>query len=103
MTHTLFYDDNTMVVPKRVAAYDPGPKGNFPVDWSTTYDIVGGGGLMSTVDDLLAWDRKLLYQQARQGNVTRQVAKSRRPQQWQPNRLRPGSVAGRLPRRPQNR
>ncbi|HST10381.1 MAG TPA: serine hydrolase, partial [Terriglobales bacterium] len=57
MTHTLFYDDNTLVVPNRVAAYDPGPTGNFLVDWSTTYDIVGGGGLMSSVDDLLAWDR----------------------------------------------
>lgn len=57
MTHTLFYDDNTLVVPNRVAAYDPGQKGSFLVDWSTTYDIVGGGGLMSSVDDLLSWDR----------------------------------------------
>jgi CubicO group peptidase (beta-lactamase class C family) len=29
MTHTLFYDDNTLVVPNRVAAYDPGQKVNF--------------------------------------------------------------------------
>jgi CubicO group peptidase (beta-lactamase class C family) len=57
MTHTLFYDDNTLVVPNRVAAYDPSPNGKFLVDWSTTYAIVGGGGLMSSVDDLLAWDR----------------------------------------------
>jgi CubicO group peptidase (beta-lactamase class C family) len=56
MAHTLFYDDNTLVVPGRVAAYDPGEDGKFKVDWSTTYDIVGGGGLMSTVDDLLLWD-----------------------------------------------
>ena len=57
MTHTLFYDDNTQVVPNRVAAYNPGQKGNFLVDWSTSYDIVGGGGLLSSVDDLLLWDR----------------------------------------------
>jgi hypothetical protein len=57
MTHTLFYDDNTLVVPNRVAAYDLGQEGNFLVDWSTSYDIVGGGGLMSSVDDLLFWDR----------------------------------------------
>ncbi|MGH9642072.1 MAG: serine hydrolase domain-containing protein, partial [Terriglobales bacterium] len=57
MTHTLFYDDNTLVVPNRVAAYDRDKKGDFLVDWSTTYDIVGGGGLMSNVNDLLLWDR----------------------------------------------
>jgi CubicO group peptidase (beta-lactamase class C family) len=57
MSHTLFYDDHTLVVPGRVAAYDPGPHDTFRVDWSTTYDIVGGGGLMSSVDDLLLWDR----------------------------------------------
>ena len=36
MSHTLFYDDHTVVVPGRVAAYDPGPHGTFRVDWSTT-------------------------------------------------------------------
>lgn len=57
MSHTLFYDDHSLVVPGRVSAYDPGGDGNFLVDWSTTYAIVGGGGLLSTVDDLLLWDR----------------------------------------------
>jgi CubicO group peptidase (beta-lactamase class C family) len=57
MSHTLFYDDHTLVVPGRVSAYDPGAHANFLVDWSTTYAIVGGGGLLSTVDDLLLWDR----------------------------------------------
>jgi len=57
MTHTRFYDDRTLVVPNRVAAYAPGNNGKFLVDWSTSYDAVGAGGLMSTVDDLLLWDR----------------------------------------------
>jgi CubicO group peptidase (beta-lactamase class C family) len=69
MTHTLFYDDNTLVVPNRVAAYDPGPTGNFLVDWSTTYDIVGGGGLMSSVDDLLAWDRNFYANKLGKGTL----------------------------------
>jgi CubicO group peptidase (beta-lactamase class C family) len=56
MTHTLFYDSNKIVVPGRVAAYDNGSNGKFLVDWSTAFDIVGSGGLMSTVDDLLLWD-----------------------------------------------
>src|SRR5246500_5438190 len=34
MKHTLFFDDNTLVVPNRVAAYDPGKDGKFLVDWS---------------------------------------------------------------------
>lgn len=56
MSHTLFYADHTLVVPGRVAAYDSGLHDSFRVDWSTTYEVVGGGGLMSTVDDLLLWD-----------------------------------------------
>ncbi len=53
MLHTRFYDDHTVVLPGRVAAYDPGNDGQFLVNWSTGYDIVGAGGLMSTVDDML--------------------------------------------------
>ncbi len=69
MTHTLFYEDNTLVVPNRVAAYDPGEAGNFLVDWSTSYDIVGGGGLMSSVDDLLFWDRNFYANQLGKGTL----------------------------------
>ena len=73
MTHTLFYDDSTMVVPKRVAAYDPGKNGNFLVDWSTTYDLVGGGGLMSTVDDLLLWDRNFNSSRLGKGTLLKEL------------------------------
>lgn len=69
MTHTLFYDDNTLVVPNRVAAYDPGKQGNFLVDWSTSYDIVGGGGLMSSLDDLLLWDRNFYTNKLGKGTL----------------------------------
>jgi CubicO group peptidase (beta-lactamase class C family) len=57
MTHTRFYDDRTVVVPDRVPAYGPGSNGGFQVGWSTNYDIVGSGGLMSSVNDLLPWDQ----------------------------------------------
>ncbi len=69
MTHTLFYEDNKLVVPNRVAAYDPGQEGNFLVDWSTSYDIVGGGGLMSSVDDLLSWDRNFYANKLGKGTL----------------------------------
>jgi CubicO group peptidase (beta-lactamase class C family) len=68
MAHTRFYDDNSVVVPGRVPAYKPGNKGDFLVDWSTNYDGVGAGGLLSSVDDLLLWDRN--FYANRLGNGT---------------------------------
>ena len=57
MTHTRFYEDHTVVVPGRIPAYEPLPGGGFRIDWSTNFDKVGDGGLLSSVDDLLLWDR----------------------------------------------
>lgn len=73
MSHTLFYDDHTLVVPGRVAAYDSGTRGNFIVDWSTTYEMVGGGGLMSSVDDLLSWDRNFYANRLGKGTLTKEL------------------------------
>lgn len=73
MTHTLFYDDNRLVVPNRVAAYETGEKGTFRVDWSTTYNIVGGGGMMSTVGDLLLWDRNFYSNQLGKGTLVKEL------------------------------
>jgi CubicO group peptidase (beta-lactamase class C family) len=73
MTHTLFYDDNTLVVPKRAAAYAAGKNGNFQVDWSTTYDLVGGGGLMSNLDDLLLWDRNFYSNKLGKGTLLKEL------------------------------
>src|SRR5271170_2446919 len=73
MSHTLFYDDHTLVVPGRVAAYDSSPHDTFRVDWSTTYEIVGGGGLMSTIDDLLLWDRNFYANRLGKGTLAREL------------------------------
>ena len=73
MAHTLFYDDNTLVVPNRVAAYAPGKNGNFLVDWSTTYQLVGGGGLMSSLDDLLLWDRNFNSNKIGKGTLLKEL------------------------------
>ena len=69
MKHTLFYDDNSVVVPNRVAAYDSGKEGSFSVDWSTLFDMVGSGGLMSSVNDLLLWDRIFYSNKIGKGTV----------------------------------
>lgn len=73
MTHTRFYDDHTLVLPGRVAAYEPGKDGKFLVDWSTGYDIVGAGGLMSTVDDLLLWDRNFYQNKLGKGTLVKEL------------------------------
>jgi CubicO group peptidase (beta-lactamase class C family) len=73
MKHSLFFGDNTVVVPNRVSAYGPGKHGKFVVDWSTNYNIVGGGGLMTTVDDLLLWDRNFYSNQLGKGTLLREL------------------------------
>ncbi len=73
MTHTRFYDDASVVVPDRVAAYDPGSKGAFLVDWSTTYALVGAGGLMTTVDDLLKWDSNFYANRLGKGTLLKEL------------------------------
>jgi len=55
MTSTHFHDDHTMLVPGRASAYTPLPEGGYRINvWNN--DIVGQGGLILTVDDLLKWD-----------------------------------------------
>jgi CubicO group peptidase (beta-lactamase class C family) len=73
MSHTLFYDDHTLVVPGRVAAYDSSPHDSFRVDWSTTFAVVGSGGLMSTVDDLLLWDRNFYANRLGKGTLIQEL------------------------------
>jgi CubicO group peptidase (beta-lactamase class C family) len=73
MSHTLFYDDHTLVVPGRVAAYDSSPHDSFRVDWSTTFAIVGSGGLMSTIDDLLLWDRNFYANRLGKGTLVQEL------------------------------
>jgi CubicO group peptidase (beta-lactamase class C family) len=73
MTHTLFYDDNSVVVPSRVAAYDPGKESSFRVDWSTIFDMVGSGGLMSNVNDLLLWDRNFYSNKVGKGTLVSEL------------------------------
>lgn len=55
MTSTHYHDDHTMVVPRRAAAYSPLSEGSWRVNiWNN--DIVGQGGVMTTVEDLAKWD-----------------------------------------------
>ena len=61
MTHTHFHDDHTEIVPNRASGYSPTKAGNFAIDM-TTLDMVGDGGVFTTVEDLLQWDRNFYEQ-----------------------------------------
>lgn len=73
MTHTRFYDDRGVVLPGRIPAYAPRSGGGFRVDWSTNFDMVGGGGLMSSVEDLLFWDRNFYDNKLGKGTLTKEM------------------------------
>jgi len=63
MRHTHFHDDRTMIVPNRASAYfkrdakDGDKLGLF----QTSFDLVGDGGLLTTVRDLVLWDRNYYH------------------------------------------
>lgn len=73
MTHARFYDDHTLVLPNRVPAYASRPDGSFRVNWSTSFDKVGDGGLMSSVEDLLLWDRNFYDNKLGKGTLLREL------------------------------
>jgi CubicO group peptidase (beta-lactamase class C family) len=55
MTSSHFHDDHTMPVAGRASAYSPAPEGGWKINvWNN--DIVGQGGVMTTVTDLQKWD-----------------------------------------------
>ena len=54
MTHTEFRDDHHRLIPQRAVGYQP-VDGSFRVS-QPEFDVVGDGGLYSTVEDLAKWD-----------------------------------------------
>jgi CubicO group peptidase (beta-lactamase class C family) len=55
MKSSHFHDDHTHIVPYRADGYAPSEDG-FSISM-TTLDMVGDGGVYSTVEDFLLWDR----------------------------------------------
>jgi len=55
MTSSHYHDDHTMIVPGRASAYSPVPEGGWRINvWNN--DIVGQGGVMTTITDMQKWD-----------------------------------------------
>jgi len=57
MTHTHFHDDHNEIVPGRAIGYAPTGDG-FRIN-VTTLDMVGDGGIFTSVEEWVAWDRNL--------------------------------------------
>ena len=56
MTSTRFLENHTQVIPGRAASYIPKPGGGFNV-LQSGWQVIGDGGVQSTVEDLAKWDR----------------------------------------------
>ena len=57
MTHTHFHDDHNEIVPNRAIGYASTDDG-FRIN-VTTLDMVGDGGVFTSVEEWVAWDRNL--------------------------------------------
>lgn len=60
MTHTRWRDDFRTVVPNRALAYERGP-GNAWIQDTPIYNIIGAGGMLSTVEDWLLWNENFTH------------------------------------------
>lgn len=62
MRHTRFYDDRTLIVPQRAVGYLTREDGSLGT-WRPTYEIVGDGAVLTTVQDMALWERNFLHPQ----------------------------------------
>ncbi len=60
MLDTHFHDDPGHIVEGRAMSYEPGPDGGYRQSYADDFALPGAGGLYTTVEDLLLWDRNFL-------------------------------------------
>lgn len=59
MRSTVAHEEGVSTVPQRAYGYVAGEKGFRPRDQSPTSAVLGDGGIYSSVEELVAWDRAL--------------------------------------------
>lgn len=62
MKHSIFQDNNRRILKNRAFAYGENPDGSFN-NMLMRFDLVGSGGLYSTVEDLYLWDQNFYNNQ----------------------------------------
>ncbi|NVK51754.1 MAG: beta-lactamase family protein [Flavobacteriaceae bacterium] len=55
MEHTLFLNNNTMLIKRRASGYSPSRSGNFR-NIVSTLEHTGNGGVYTTIEDIKKWD-----------------------------------------------
>lgn len=66
MKHTFFGDDNRRIVPNRAYGYGETRDGRIE-NMIMRFDLVGSGGLYSSVEDLFLWDQNFYHNRLGQG------------------------------------
>lgn len=72
MKNTHFHDDHTMIVKKRAASYSPKKDGGYRINM-TTLDMVGDGGVFTTLEDLFLWDQNFYHNKLGGKNLINQL------------------------------
>lgn len=72
MTDTRWRDDFTAVIPQRATGYAPRPAGGWRIDLPYS-NLIGNGGLLTTVGDLLRWTMSLDEATGEWGRVVREL------------------------------
>jgi len=67
MESTLFYDDNTDLIKNRVFSYEKSSEKDGFKNLIMRFDLVGSGGVYSTIDDLFLWDQNFYHNKLGKG------------------------------------
>ncbi len=72
MTHTHFHDDHTHIIKNRAMGHFTRSDGSIALNMSN-FALVGSGGLYTSVDDLLLWDRNFYDNQLGEGGLIKHL------------------------------
>jgi CubicO group peptidase (beta-lactamase class C family) len=67
MNHTIFHDDRSAIIKLRAAGYTAHQDGSYGL-WSTNFERVGDGGVMTSVEDLFQWDQDFYHNRLNGGD-----------------------------------
>ena len=66
MRHSHFHDDHREIVPQRATGYSRTADGGFEIS-QTTLEMVGDGGVFTSVEDLYRWDQNFYHNRLGKG------------------------------------
>jgi CubicO group peptidase (beta-lactamase class C family) len=58
LKHTFYYPDRFQILPRRASGYSPTTLGLYRIN-TQTLDVVGDGGVFTTLQDMISWDSVL--------------------------------------------